>query len=274
MKKVDRLGWAAGFSFTSCGVRIGIRVNDPESLEQVKDCLPRDWKVCRSPIVDCVFSVLAARPAARSNVRRFNILYADAAMLARTTEFSDVLTALESDLGLYLAATTRRRMFFHAGVVAWGGKAILIPGSSFSGKTNLVAALVRAGATYYSDEFAVLDVRGRVHPYPLPLSFREEGRTQARRCRPETIGARVGRKPLPVSLVVLSRYRHGAEWKPRLLSPGEAMIAMLRNAMSARQQPEVVLPVLKQMLSRAPALKGFRGEADETAAFILNTLAD
>jgi hypothetical protein len=31
-----------------------------------------------------------------------------------------------------------------------------------------VAELVRAGATYYSDEFAVLDSRGRVHPFPRP----------------------------------------------------------------------------------------------------------
>jgi uridine kinase len=41
---------------------------------------------------------------------------------------------------------------------------IAIPGRSFSGKTSLVTALVRAGAVYYSDEFAVIDRDGLVRP--------------------------------------------------------------------------------------------------------------
>src|ERR687894_479249 len=50
-------------------------------------------------------------------------------------------------------------------VVARGGRALVRPGPSLSGKTTLVAALVRSGAAYLSDEFAVLDPEGRVHPY-------------------------------------------------------------------------------------------------------------
>ena len=43
-------------------------------------------------------------------------------------------------------------------IVTWGrGRAIVIPGRTFSGKSTLVAELVRAGATYYSDEYAVED---------------------------------------------------------------------------------------------------------------------
>jgi hypothetical protein len=38
-----------------------------------------------------------------------------------------------------------------------GPLAILIAGRSFSGNTTLAAELVRAGATYYSDEFKVVD---------------------------------------------------------------------------------------------------------------------
>ena len=56
----------------------------------------------------------------------------------------------------------------HAGAVAWRDRGIVIPGRSHSGKTTLVRALVEA-ARYYSDEFAVLDPQGRLHPYPLPL---------------------------------------------------------------------------------------------------------
>ena len=37
-----------------------------------------------------------------------------------------------------------------------------------------MAALVRAGAEYYSDEFAPLDAGGLVHPFAKPLSIRNE----------------------------------------------------------------------------------------------------
>ena len=64
-------------------------------------------------------------------------------------------------------------MFVHAGVVAVDGRALLLPGGSFTGKTTLVAALLRAGAQYGSDEYAVLDEAGLVLPaYPRPLSIR------------------------------------------------------------------------------------------------------
>src|SRR5262249_57961124 len=49
------------------------------------------------------------------------------------------------------------------------GLAIVVPGRSHTGKSTLVAELVRRGATYWSDEFAVLDDAGRVHPYRRPL---------------------------------------------------------------------------------------------------------
>jgi len=58
-------------------------------------------------------------------------------------------------------------------VVAWRGRAILLPGRSYVGKSTLVMELVRAGAVYYSDEYAVLDARGRVHPFAQPVALRE-----------------------------------------------------------------------------------------------------
>ena len=70
------------------------------------------------------------------------------------------------------AEPLRMLIFIHAGVVAQDGVAIALPGVSFAGKTTLVSALVRAGAVYYSDEFAVIDKRGVVNPYPKALSVR------------------------------------------------------------------------------------------------------
>ncbi len=53
---------------------------------------------------------------------------------------------LESRIHHYVAASTEVAVFVHAGVVCdWRGRATVIPGSSHSGKSTLVAALVSQG---------------------------------------------------------------------------------------------------------------------------------
>ena len=47
---------------------------------------------------------------------------------------------------IVLAEHAVDRIFLHCGVIAIDGRALLLPGRSFAGKTTLTAALVRAGA--------------------------------------------------------------------------------------------------------------------------------
>ena len=138
MEKLDRLGWAAGLSCVAYGVHIGIRVNNPEALEWIPALLPPGWRPAALPVVDRLYSVWVGGAATRSNVRRFNLLYADSVRLARTTALDELCEGLASDLQLYVAEAARRRLFVHAGAVGWRGRAIVIPGRSFSGKTTLV----------------------------------------------------------------------------------------------------------------------------------------
>jgi hypothetical protein len=274
MEKLDRLGWVAGISFRAYGLRIGIRANNDEVLEQVEGRLPSSWKPVKSPVVDSLYSIVAPRATGRSNVKRFNLLYRGIERLARTTDLDEMLNEIEINMHAYVASATRQRMFLHAGVVGWRGQAIVIPGRNFSGKTNLVTALLRAGASYYSDEFAVLDNRGRVHPYPWVLHIREEGIARPKKCTVEMLGAQAGDKPLPVGVVVLSEYRQGAKWRPQPLSQGRAALAMLANVMSTQHPPEVMLSMLGQVVSRATVLKGVRGEAEEVVDSILDGIGN
>ncbi len=270
MEKIDRLGWAAGISFVSYGLRIGVRVSNPEVLNQLPDVLPPSWKPARSPKVERVYSLVVGGDGLRPNVRRFNVLYANETRVARTMELEHALKALESDLQLYVAERARRRVFVHAGVVAWRGRAIMIPGRSLSGKSTLVKALVGAGATYYSDEYAVIDAQGRVHPYPKPLSLRENGEAPPRPSPAEAMGDRPRIKPLPLGLVVVTSYRPGVQWRPRRLTPGRAIIALLNHTVSARRKPQLALTTLRQVVSEAVVLKGVRGEAEEMVDSLLD----
>jgi hypothetical protein len=275
MDKIDRLVWAEGVSILSYGVRVGIRVNKPGILEKILPFLPPGWKPSSTHVVDRVYSIIAGGEGPKPNIRLFNIVYANANRIARTPELFQAIDAFESDLQLYVAETAPRRVFVHAGVVGWQGKAIVIPGRSFSGKTTLTAELVKAGMTYYSDEYAVLDSQGRVHHDARPLSIRENGHLEKpKKYQVETLGGRPGSKPLPVGLVVVSKYKPGAKWRPRQLSAGEGALALLSNTVSARREPRATLATLHKVVSRAPVLKGQRGEAQQVIDFILAQLGD
>jgi hypothetical protein len=270
MAKIDRLGWADGIAFVSHGLRIGVRVNEPMLMPQILPLLPPGWNRSRSAVVDRLYSLRAAGPARTANVRRFNLLYSGAARIGRTAELDELWGILESDLQLYVAQMALRKVFVHAGVVGWQGRAIVLPGTSMSGKSTLVAALVHAGATYYSDEYAVFDAQGRVHPYSRLLSIRGRDGQPARRCPPEAFGGRSGSCPLPVGLIAVTGYKPGARWRPRPLTPGPAALALLANTVPARSRPAAALAALQQVVTHATALKGWRGEAEATVEAILN----
>lgn len=263
MKKIDRLGWADGISFTAYGVRVGIRVSNPTIMHRIPDLLPPSWKPARSRKVERLYSLVVGGAGSRPSVRRFNVLYADADRMSRTMDLEPALKLLETDLQLYVAEAAPRRIFVHAGVVRWRGRAILIPGRSLSGKSTLVNELIKAGATYYSDEYAVCDARGRVHPYPKPLALRKEGDVLPKPVRAGTMPGRPVVKPLPVGLVVLTSYRSGARWRPRRLSHGRAVIELLNHTIPARMEPGRALATLKQVAAGALVLKGVRGEAGQ-----------
>jgi hypothetical protein len=60
--------------------------------------------------------------------------------------------------------------------VAFGPECVLLPAIAGSGKTTLTAALVHAGATYFTDEIALIDDRTLiVTPVPLPLTVKDGG---------------------------------------------------------------------------------------------------
>jgi len=132
-----------------------------------------------------------------------------------------------------------------------------------------VAELIRAGATYYSDEYAVLDGDGMVHPFSRPLGLRTTGDGKTGRHRVEAFGSRAGVKPLPVGLVLVSRYRAGARFTPRRATAGQGALDLLANAVSVRRQPGATLAALRRAVSEATVLRGARGEAAEVATRLL-----
>ena len=161
-------------------------------------------------------------------------------------------------------------MFVHAGAVSWKDQAIVIPGESHSGKTTLVQAFLELGATYYSDEFAVLDSDGQLHPFPRALRVRSN--LAAKKIPAAEFGAATGVAPAQVRLVILTRHVPGLCWRPKALSQGEGILGMIQNTLSARRYPELALSTLQRATEGAHLLGGARGEAKDTARWAVQHL--
>ncbi|HSS19378.1 MAG TPA: hypothetical protein VLL54_04835 [Pyrinomonadaceae bacterium] len=267
MANVDRLGWEVGLALRCYGVRIGIRTNDPDVLDRACEYLPAERQVITTGVLDRVYSIKANGNGKRR--KTVNVLYGDEVRLMRSTDGDSVFDAFESDLRLFVAELATHRVFVHAGVVGWQGQGIVIPGRSYSGKSTLVAELVRAGATYYSDEYAVLDSRGRVYPFSKPLELRVEGEYQQRKISVAELGGQSGVNPIPVKLVLLTQYKRGSHWRPRKLTPGQGVLEMLYNTVSARRSPGRALATLQKVTTHADVLKGVRGDAAKLVDIVL-----
>jgi hypothetical protein len=274
MEAIDRLGWADGMVFSAYGRHVGFRTNEPALLERVPALLPPGWKPSDRTAVRRVYSLRVGGDGPRPGVRRKHFLYMNAVVLERSMDLEYLIERLEADIQLYIAERARRRVFIHAGVVEWEGRAILLPGRTMSGKTTLVSELLRQGATYYSDEYAVLDEKGRVHPFAKDLSVRERpGSVSGTKRSPGEWDAPVGHRPIPVGLVALTRFREGSRWRPRAISEGRSVLAMLEHAVPARRRPKVTFRTLQAALKAVPVLQGVRGEAEATARSLLRTLS-
>ena len=174
-----------------------------------------------------------------------------------------------SMLRIVVAERARDCVFIHAGVVARGGKAIVIPANSFQGKTTLVAELIKNGAEYYSDEYAVLDEEGRVHPFPRDLSVRDK-EFREKDIPVAELGGKTGVEPVPVGAVLLTEYAANGVWNPQKLTVGQGIMEIIPHTIPRNFNTEFSLKVLNTAVSDAIKLKSPRGDAGEFAINFLS----
>ena len=253
--------------FVAYGVQIGLRVDCRSLLDMLQQDpaglhLPFGWRAVEDHEPDASVSVRyevlsGASEGACPSYR----VYAGTNLVADVRRLTDAGRALAAHAELFVAEHAPEHLFVHAGVVGWEGRAIVMPGASFAGKTTLVQAWLEAGATYYSDEFAVLDRAGRVHPFARPLAIRDSSTGLTRRVPVAALGAESGTTSLHIGLVLVSSYRAGARWRPRRLTPAPTLLALMRHTVAARGNPEHSMPILKHAVSDTVAFAGVRGEA-------------
>jgi hypothetical protein len=256
----------------SYGVKIEIQYDVSEFsetlfIEILKKILPTGFEIISSEDVEHHFGVFTND---RDGKQIFE-LHHEFEKIAAAWAKDEILDYLESRIRLTVAEFAKDRVFLHAGVVGWKGRAIVLPGKSFHGKTTLVSELIRKGADYYSDEYAVLDDGGFVHPFPKMLSVRGIiDDIQQVDLPVENFGGKAAVEPLEVGMILLTEFEKKAVWNPVMMSPGEGILEIISHTIPIRYKPEFSLKVLNKITNRAIITKSQRGEAIIFADLILD----
>lgn len=175
-----------------------------------------------------------------------------------------LLTTLSRRIESLIAEHSPTHIFVHSGVARLGERLIMIPGGSHAGKSTAVAALVKAGATYWSDEFAPVDAHGLVVPFPRPLNRRTGAGTERL-----AMVVPVDSSARPVDLVIFTGYEPEASYQPRAVSRGEALLRLLEHTVPARNRPAEAMESLGLVVRTARVETGTRGEAEEFVQALL-----
>jgi hypothetical protein len=216
--------------------------------------------------------------------RRFEVLV-DAAVAQRTETLGTAVGWVAWKSSLEALETTDRFLALHAGAVANGDRAILLPAPPDSGKTTLTAALVRAGFRYLSDEAALLDPSsGEVHPFPRALamdasSMRVLG-VNGVNGAPGAIhhltvgdlGGTLASTPCRVWAVVFPTYRPGAQDRLEPVGRAETVVALAENAFNAARFGAGGVRLLADVVAGARCARLTMDDIDEAVATVEGVL--
>lgn len=179
----------------------------------------------------------------------------------------DAVLAVVKALDDVLVSQLKGFRAVHAGAVLIDGRALLLPGSSHAGKSSLVAELLRRGAAYFSDEYALIDLRGMVHSYPRPLLLRN-GSPRQSLVHPEELNATIVADPAPVGWIIAVDYVPDELWNIGRISQAEALMLLLSNTPhEMSEHPEMVDSFLR-IAETADCYQGTRGDVVDAASQI------
>ena len=190
----------------------------------------------------------------------------------RTVADTEIADLVVDHVHKLVSVHARDVIFIHAGVIGSNDRVVLVPGRSHTGKTTLVAAAVRAGWRYFSDEFAVVDADGWIHRYPRPLGVRNEsGRTRS--VPVGDLGGNAANEPARAAAIIATHFVAGTTWTPRIVEGSAAALTIVDNAVRARLDPRAVFRAAAAIVDEpAPAHVGPRGDADEVVERLPNLI--
>lgn len=220
-------------------------------------------------------------------------LYFGRERLALTPSGSFVVATLLWHVNRRAVESGDEFVLVHAGAVEWGGRAAIFPAPMESGKTTLVAGLVRAGAGYLSDEAAAIDPHTlEVHPFPKSLTVGVgswevladltpvvEPEVTSRYLLTEwhvdvrTIRADALAPATPPAFVIAPRYERDATTALLPMTRAEAVMEMGQNSFNLQRHGRRGVEALATVARRSTCHRLVVGDLDVACALLRDVLS-
>jgi HprK-related kinase A len=240
----ERAGWIPSRSFRCLDFDWSVRTNDPQ-LARSLSCLYEACVVGDDVAERHVFTLCRHETPESDSVS----LDRDGRTIVRAVPADLAIARLVWEVNKGVTDEPKNKLLLHAAAAEWDGRVVLIAGPEGSGKSTLVAALVRSGLRYVTDETVAVDVPGAtIDPYPKPIALDsaaiqslgeltdvvgprpeiglEQGLVAAQAIRADAITESRGL----AALVVLSSYRARATLSAQSVTRAEAAIALAEQA--------------------------------------------
>ncbi len=245
MKKVDRLGWTAGVAFSAYHIKIGIRSNDAGVIKRLESRLiPAWWKRLDPPVVDYLVSLKIGKPSKRKGVRHKHLFYWGSGLVKSDLDQQVVMEELERHVQEFIGLMARNKLFIEASAGTWGDRGFILLGTDVEYRESIFNELIARGATAYSHSYAVLDGKGKIYPYPLPMPGRSLP-SQVKISR---------KKSVPVKLVAILQPSTGIAGNGNMLSPAQTALEVIGKAITIRSKPKFVMDGIKAMCSQCKGI--------------------
>lgn len=213
------------------------------------------------------------------------VLYRDGRRIQSAPTYPDLLDLVFAAVHQDAIERTTRYLAVHASAASWRGRGFVFPAPMDSGKTTLVAGLVRAGFRYLSDEAALFDLSTtRLHPFPKVLwmeapsvrafpdlqsklapEFRDLSRMRSY-VRPGDLRPRATGGPCRLGFVIAPAYRKGEVTRLEPISRSEALVILVQNSFNLRRIGGRGLEVLGEAVGQARCYRLLMGDVDSAVA--------
>jgi HprK-related kinase A len=194
--------------------------------------------------------------------------------------------------GLNWCVTSHAHHFIivHAGIVARGGEAILMPGASGSGKSTLTTALCYSGWRLLSDELALIDMeQGLAYPMPRPISLKnksiasiqafssevhigcivsETRKGEIALLRPPAASVAAEEHPARITRILFPIYEPSVSAVGVPLTRGQAFLKTFDSTFNYGIRGKRDFALLADLIERAPAAEIRYGDLDAALALI------
>ena len=228
---------------------------------------------------------LVDRPA---SAHRFQ-LYDHETRIGMVPSFQWVAAGLFWYLNRTVAARPTDLLLLHAAAAEREGRVVICAGRAGSGKSTLVAGLVRGGFGYLTDEITALTSSLSVAPYPKPVSLEPQSLPLLPGLRPPPIPGPVD--PLApwqvppdslrpgavaaggtLAVVVLPDVEPGARLTATRLSAADALVALMHSSFHRGAAAGPALPRLRRIADSVPCVRLRYGDLDDVHDWLLTTM--